>query len=279
MKEFNLVHAEALYLRFCAIYGDKFIKQYHSSEFKKIWYEEWFTGLVKIDVGMIKDCLEYCKTNLEWPPSIAEFRKICETLGGMPSFDEAFKNALRNEFVHPVVRIAYDNVGSWAMKNDKQDALLAKFKSCYVEAINLFRENPNKSWELLELANQNMKSLPAPSKIPSKKEITEWNKRMKGFEDQSKLDKLKIGQKSHPTWQIEKIQKCSRSFDKNLFDERKNYLLNLDEALSITLNSMDWYDRVRYLREIESSIFVNNVCYKNELANKKEYTNTYYYKK
>lgn len=150
MKDFLLLHSEALYIRFCAIYGDKFIKNYHTDEFKKIWYEEWFSGLKGIDVYIIKDCLEYCKINFEWPPSIAEFRRICEKSSGVPSSADALQCAIRRDFTHPVIAMAYEKVGSWAMKNDKEEVLNKKFNEVYNESIDQFRLKGNQKPKLLE---------------------------------------------------------------------------------------------------------------------------------
>jgi hypothetical protein len=258
MKEFNLLHAEALYLRFCAIYGEKFVKSFHTDDFKKMWHEEWCSGLKGIDVDLIKGCLDHCKINLEWPPSIAEFRRICEESSGIPSFAQAMQSAIRREFNHPVIALAYEKVGSWAMRNDKEAELKPKFQTAYTEALNEFRVNPEKTWAQLESLNEKIALPEPPSKIPSTEERMGFKERLAHYQELSKIAKSKLEAKDHPTWDINKITRGSTQFDQQLFNERREYLIGMDEYLAGTLPVGDWYDRTRYLSEIEAQNNIKN---------------------
>jgi len=132
-----------LYTRFCTIYGDKFAKDYHSDDFIKIWVEDWSEGLSFIDHDHIKSAITHCKLKREWPPSLPEFISLCEKASGMPSFEESFKSAIREDFSHPVTKLAYNAIGSWDMKRDTQEVLLKKFKVAYEDAVSIIRTRRN----------------------------------------------------------------------------------------------------------------------------------------
>ncbi len=252
MEVFNLLHAKALYLRFSVIYGEKFVKPYHDDDFKSLWYSEWCSGLAGIDVLLIKGCLEHCKVNIQWPPSIAEFRQLCEQSSGVPSASEAFTMAIRKDFSHPIVALAYDKVGSWAMKNDKESVLTGKFQHAYTESLNEYRKNSNDTWIKLEQFNQRQALPEPPSKIPSPQEIIGWRERFQKYNDMAKADKAKLEVKDHPQWDKGQITKGARNFNEIVYNERKRYLLGVDEITAGTLAREDWYDRTRYMREIEA---------------------------
>lgn len=258
MESFNLMHAKALYLRFCTIYGDKFTKPYHDADFKSIWYQEWAEGLSEVDVYLIKDCLDYCRNSLEWPPSIAEFRNICEKKSGFPSSEEALALAIRREFKHPLVKLAYEKVGSWAMKHNKQLELQSKFKAAYQDALSYFRSNQQQAWLELETFNSQPKQIEPPSKIPSQSEIISFRERFKRWQKESNGAKEDLPKKEHPKWEEKKLIRGSRHFDQNYFNERKKYLLDLDEMYASCLEKTDWYDRVRFKLEIEAIVTIDS---------------------
>lgn len=186
MKEFNLLHSETLYIRFSAIYGDKFVKSYHHDDFKKVWYAEWAEGLKGINVTVIKDSLEYCKQNVEWPPSIAEFRNICEKYSGIPSCYDCLKAAIRGDFTHQLTKMSYDKVGSWDMKNSKEQILIQKFKTAYQEALTEFRNNLNYNYKKIEVSAPSNQPLLEHEKQNEKKIFINWKERLKIHKEQNK---------------------------------------------------------------------------------------------
>lgn len=135
MDRLPLELTKALHMRFMSIFGEKFLKLFTNDGFVQIWWEEWSLGMAGIDPQHIKAALDHCRLNLEWPPSIAEFRRICEQSNGLPSVDDAFNLALRRDFTHPLVKAVFDQVGSWSMTRDKEDDLKRKFKSAYEKVL------------------------------------------------------------------------------------------------------------------------------------------------
>ena len=153
MNCLSVEHAKILYLRFCAIYGEKFVKSYHDDDFKSIWAYEWSSGLHGVDVAVIKNALENCKKTMFWPPSIAEFRVICEKLCGLPDLDEVINCVMNKKFIHPVILFCYEGVGVWSLKNDSEKEIKVKFQKNYDKAVIWFRENNEKAWEKLNIFN------------------------------------------------------------------------------------------------------------------------------
>jgi hypothetical protein len=160
--------------------------------------------------------------------------------------------AIRREFNHPLIKMAYDNVGSWAMKNDKELDLKTKFQVAYTEALNEFRLNAAQSWAKLDEFNAKP-VLPEPlSKIPSEVERMGFKERIAHYQELSKIAKSKLEPKDHPIWDENKIMRGSKEFDQTIFDDRQKYLITIDEYVAGTLSVSDWYDRTRYLAEIEA---------------------------
>lgn len=149
-----------LYMRFTVTYGDRFTHNHPTDEFVNCWIEEWNEGLADIEHMHIKDALQHCRLTFEWPPTLAEFRKICEQSAGIPTAEQAMQAAIRRDFYHPIIKLAYDKIGSWDMRHDTQAALLKKFKTAHQEALKTFRntqiqnrlaDNSNQRLRIVEL--------------------------------------------------------------------------------------------------------------------------------
>jgi len=259
MEKFTAQHAKLLYSRFSAIFGDKFVKSIHDDGFKCIWCEEWCNGLLNIDVSLIKKALDYCRTNLIWPPSIAEFRMLCEQSSGIPTLEQSFRAAIRQEFTHPIISAAYEEVGSWSMQRDKELELKIKFGNAYANSLNSFRTDPASMLAHLKDLKER-KALPAPlSKIPTKQERISFQQRYAEWKKAAEDQKQKPSDKEHPVWDKNSITPRHSQFDKDIFEERKNYLLDLSEKDAFSLSMDDKYDRIRFFRELDASRRVESI--------------------
>jgi hypothetical protein len=276
MEKLSLELTKLLYMRFTSTYGEKFVKNHPNDEFVKLWWEEWSEGMAGIDPAYIREALSYCRLNLEWPPSIAEFRRICEKASGIPSCDEALNAAIRREFDHPVIKLAYDKVGSWAMKNDKQTDLKPKFSAAYQDALNYFRQNQQQAWQQLEEFNAKPKELPLLSKIPTIEECKGFRQRFAEYQEMAKAEKEKLPSQEHPIWPKEKITKGAKSYDEAIYQERKRYLLSCNEFIASTLSKEDWYDRTRFMREIEGYNSIKDSTPCDDTNNKKNAPRSFY---
>jgi len=252
MNIFTLEHAKVLYLKFVVIYGDKFAKTYHDDNFRLLWANEWCSGLSGIDASIVYDAAEYCKKKHPWLPSVSEFRSVCEHYSGVPTLEQVIESATRREFKHPVSVIAYERVGSWAMKNDKEHDLKNKFKAAYAEAINQFRENTSNTWLKLEEFNQkNTKELPPPPKTPSTGESKAFRECMNKCQEILQGKKIIGGGKTYKQFDEKKIKKGHREFDQAVYNEWREDLLSIPETDIMILPPIYAYERMRFISQKE----------------------------
>ena len=122
---------EQLFLRFNSIWGKKWSEHIPPGEIAIQAVKEWSEGLAGIQGHDIKQALDHCRINLEWPPSIAEFRNLCLKNSGVPSAAQVMRRAIDGNFEHPLTRMVYDKVGSWAFKNDSEKLLFTKINEVY----------------------------------------------------------------------------------------------------------------------------------------------------
>lgn len=128
-----------LYLRFSSIWGHKFTSNHTDVNFVSMWMSDWAESLSNVSEEVIKSAIDNCKNTLEWPPSIAEFLKLCDRTLGIPSPQEAMQLAIRMDFSHPMVKAIFDRVGSWDMSHDKETVLLKKFEKIHAEELTKLR--------------------------------------------------------------------------------------------------------------------------------------------
>lgn len=252
MDLFDKKMAKLLYVRFCTIYAHKFVQAHHDENFIDIWCGDWMEGLKGISFANIKEALQKCAQSYEWPPSLAEFRKLCLRSDGIPSLNASFLLAVERKFEHPVISAAFQKVGSWAFKNDRDEILRRKFKEAYIEAVEEYSENPEK----LKLLSDSFCSTfsdyaPLPSPPP---EISQL-KRIDTTQNIKEILNKKYFCDGEP--------KFTKNFDPTLRDEeeenRKKYLLSLSDAEANSLSAPEKYDRLRLLQEIDSSKYVEKL--------------------
>lgn len=148
MANLTLDLIKTLFLRFSTIFGEKFYKFYQSDEMFDMWCQDWLEGLAGVQPEHIKLALEHCKLNLQWSPSIAEFRNICDRYAGIPSINEVIALAIRGDFTHPLVQVIYDKVGSWDMKHMNERDLLKRVSEIYREEIANVRMNQYRQFKI-----------------------------------------------------------------------------------------------------------------------------------
>jgi hypothetical protein len=228
MAYFQLEHAKALYLRFAAIYSNRFVLPYHDEDFKSVWYGEWASALANVHVSLIKSVLDHCRLNLEWPPTTAQFLSLCEKMSGFPSLDEALQLIIRKDINHPLIAAISVKMDSWSLKNDKIEVLRKKFKIVYDNALADYRRSPESAQKLF-ISLQPKEISPIAISSPSTVAPAIIN---------------------HPNWPKEKLNRHSPHFDLDLYSERRKYLLSLCDYSASTLSHDDMYDRIRFKREI-----------------------------
>lgn len=131
---------EMLYFRFATIWGDRFTAK-HTPILIEMWYEEWLDGLQGLNPSTFRDALKYCKNNLEWSPSIAEFIRICDRSLNIPSPRECMDLAIRGNFSHTIIKSIHDKIGSFDMRNLSTKELIKLFTEYHFEEMVKFRRS------------------------------------------------------------------------------------------------------------------------------------------
>lgn len=104
---------------------------------------QWFnTDIINLDRKTIDAALRTLRQTYEWPPSIAEFIKICsdpKTLG-LPSADEAYRLATHEPLykLHPVIRGAAENTGVFELRHMQERHSKPIFKVNYENALKKY---------------------------------------------------------------------------------------------------------------------------------------------
>lgn len=141
-KKIPPIWIDQLFVRFNNIWGRRWIEHLPDGISDEMVIREWSEGLAGIEGQEIKAALDHCRLNLEWPPSIAEFRKICLMSGGVLSPDEIMQRAVSRDFSHPLTKMVYDKVGSWAFQHDTEKALADKIKNVCKFCVSEFSADP-----------------------------------------------------------------------------------------------------------------------------------------
>jgi len=95
--QWDIKLAAMLNKRFSMQWGHKHDSLFKNSEDVEMWNQIWFEGLSGISVDVIKPALLEAGLNFAWPPSLAEFRELCEKHSGMLDIDTAFELAMRGD--------------------------------------------------------------------------------------------------------------------------------------------------------------------------------------
>jgi hypothetical protein len=135
-----------LYILLCTHYGHKF-NSFHTPDLIRVWYQEWYEGLLGLDKQLVFEACNYFKTSSIWPPSLAEIILFCDEKLGLPNQYEAVQMIISRNFSHPILTELYQFVGDWAFKNDSEKELMRKVKAYYPKIVSNFKfQRQNKAY-------------------------------------------------------------------------------------------------------------------------------------
>ncbi|PCI27637.1 hypothetical protein COB55_05425 [Candidatus Wolfebacteria bacterium] len=102
---------------------------------------EWGLGLAGLSEVDLERGLAKCRAGNKWPPNLPEFRAMCEVTPeefGLPSESAAYREACLNagnfgelSWSHPAVYHAYQDVGSWQLRNSREQRSKPMFHEAY----------------------------------------------------------------------------------------------------------------------------------------------------
>jgi hypothetical protein len=193
----------------------------------------------------------------DFPPTLGQLVDLCVSNSGMPCKSDVLNMMIRREFNHPLAQICFDKIGSWTLSHANEDEVNQKMNEAYKEAIGVFMRQPMEAWDALGKFKAERETLPPPP--ITKAEFLSWRDRLAQYRQRAAEDKAKLPNMEHPKWNKDKLIKGSPLYDELVFNERKKYLMGLDEWMAGTLDSADWYDRVCYFREIEAQDYLRDI--------------------
>lgn len=127
-----------LFIRFSVIYGHKWTSIYPNDESIVLASREWKPSLIKLTIKDIQKGIEYCKANLEWPPSLPEFIRYCQPDYGLPDAYSAYKEAANaahcvneHQWSHPVVYHTAKKIGFYDLKQKPENQTKPLFEHIY----------------------------------------------------------------------------------------------------------------------------------------------------
>ena len=233
-------------------------------EYENIWLE--FLGCFD-QTTLRKAAVTAFSLYVDFPPTPLQIRNLCLKESGVPTPSEVMELMIRREFTHPIVKFCYDKVGSWTVSHAKKEELVEKIASIYTDALLNFTQDTKSAW--IQLADfKATKAIPVAeiSKIPSQKERKSFSENLKHWQAKAAAEKAALPTIEHPVWDKTKINPSHDNFCAKTYNERKRYLISVEEHLSTTLSHEDWYDRTRYFKEIEANTMIS----RNRAANPAE---------
>ena len=123
-----------IFVRAKIIWGAKWTSHYDDDSLEMAMHE-WMNAVGSISPILINLALDQCALTMPWPPSIAEFLDVCDDISGMPNSSKVMQDAIRQDFSHSLTKAIYEEVGSWAFRNDSEKDLLKKIDQARAKII------------------------------------------------------------------------------------------------------------------------------------------------
>lgn len=142
---------KALFLRMDAIYGNLWSSRFKENpKLAEYTKREWAVGLAGLGY-YFRDALNDCRNGtFAYPPTLPQFKSLCEKYAGIPLFNEAYLLAIKRKFIHPIIKPAFEKVGSWEFSQLPETELRRRFKSAYDQVLSEFRRSNEYGLKLLE---------------------------------------------------------------------------------------------------------------------------------
>lgn len=215
--------------------------------------KDWLSALKPFTVLQIKAAANKAMViHPDYPPTQGQIVELCRREAGIPAETEIPRLMSARDFIHPVVKMIFDKIGSWSLSNGRETLIKSQVKEHYAVCLSDFFENPEKQWEILYACNKACTEvLPQPEKMPTPEESKSFSERMTEYKKLAEANKQ--APITHPEFPMEKVQRNSRYFDQQVFETYRKYLINLPESQVQTLPVSHIYARTRFLTQIEAS--------------------------
>lgn len=263
-KKLSTPWINRLFLRLHGVFGEKWARNFGNDEKVLIDAKEsWSVALGDMSGEEIAMAIEYCDLNLEWPPTPAQFRRFGKKI---ISEEDALQAAIRRDLTNPIVRYAFEKIGSWDFSHDADKILRSKFNQAYEEVIRLnidqsyygdFKavSRPEKKVALsLGYDTQENATDPPLLAILSGKNISAKDKISKVLKEvENSEQNLDFVGKSCPWWNPREYSENKKTFKKEIYIARRNFLLSLNDIAAFSRSRDDQIDRLRFIGEKEAA--------------------------
>lgn len=237
-----------LFARFRGRYGNLWTSRATCDEDWEYIMDDWLIELSKFSIEQVRAAVNKTLTEFkEFPPTLGQLVDLCMKESGVPCQQEVIRLMVARDFTHPLVKMVYDKIGSWALTNGKTDEIERKVKEHYSEARSNFYVEPQKAWLALESFNAKPKELPPPDKIPTTSESKSFKECMAKCQEILRDKKIAGGGKAYKHYDENKIKQGHKDFDKAVFDEYREYLMAIPETESMILPPVYLMARNKFL--------------------------------
>jgi hypothetical protein len=244
---------QRLFIKFRGRYGHLWTSRLTSDEEWADCAQDWHQELSQFDIEVARAAINQSLSQFkDFPPTLGQIIDLCNKHEGIPSADDVIKSMERREFNHPIVKMIYDKVGSWALKNGSAHEVKSKTQAAYNDCLCEFRSNPEECWSQLTLSNEQLKlEAPEAPKTSPKGERIMFADRLRQYQQHAAEEMLKLKDQKHPEFPENKLKRNGRDFDHQIFAEYKKYLMSVPERLVLSLPKTYTYDRMRFLTQSE----------------------------
>lgn len=237
-----------LFARFRGRYGTLWTCRATCDDDWQFIMEDWLAELSCFTVHEVRAAVNKTLTNFkEYPPTLGQLVDLCIKESGVPDEHDVIKNMIARDFSHPLTKMIFDKIGSWALTNGKEEDIQKKTKEHYTSCLSSFHADPKKAWSNLQLFHQKPKELETPPKIPSTSECKGFRERMSEYQARLAELSLNCANKPYRDFDEKNINPSNRYFDKEIYAQYRQYLLSIPEKDVLMLPPVYVYDRSRFI--------------------------------
>ena len=251
---------QRLFVKFANKYGSLWLSRLGDNADWKGCEDDW---LEELSVFTLRDAISAFRQALiiykDYPPTQPQIVELCLKESGIPDIQEIFTQLMSKEFNHPIVKMIYDKIGSWKLSNGKESEIIQKVKEYYSISLAEFQKSPKEYFEKLIQLNDQQKALPEPPKAENNKPHISLKERLADY--QQKIDEAKINCKGETYRHFDEnaINPHNKNFDKEVYEEFKNYLLSIPEEKTLILPINYIYQRTSFITKKEVPYFLRQV--------------------
>lgn len=218
------------------------------------WLEELSAFSARDAINGIKKALAIYK---DFPPTQGQVINLCLKESGVPTPTDIITKMIARDFNHPMVKLVYDKIGSWALKNGSTQEIESKTKANYDDALLAFRASPDLHWAQLDAVKEQLSLPPVEHpKIATPEERKGFKERMAEYTKLAEEGKLKLADMKPMEFDHKKI----RGDGEQRADYEK-YLLSIPEHLVLGLPPLYAYDRQRLLNLMDGARHLKEAGY------------------